>query len=233
MLSIFAFLVAVLLGGVNISVKYKLAEDTLVTAQMALLHIAALVYTYDFFAKERFFGIFILPLSAGLSRFEYIAVQFLTLFLSITMMTVIFFLIDSCLFYFLENTLLHGMNWQLLLYGLSATLLAFVMLLLGRLVSMMNALIYSVVVFFVGSGSDELLLYSQGLGGSDLLLAVASFVYYCFPNFAFFDWQSQISAGMSIPLWDAVIFPLLYMLCATVTLFLFAWIRFEKQALRV
>ena len=189
-LAIIMIIIALSLSDIDIARKYKLLEDVLLTSQMFLLHIAAIFYIFEFLQKERTLGLFVLPLSTNLKRRDYLISIFLTISFMIFSIFLSFFIIDSLLLFVLEKEFLLEVLWQLFLYTLSSVILSFLIIMFSNYVSLMNSLIYSVALFFIGNGLDEFYIYSHYVKKESFLQTLSSIFYYIFPNFSIFDKQN-------------------------------------------
>ena len=222
------------LSDINIGSRYKLFEDLLLGSQMLFLHIAALFYMFDFLQKERSMGLFILPLSTGLKRSSYLLAQFLVLALLIALLFIIFMSIDALMLYIFEGVLRLAFLWQLFLYALSAMLLGFLVILFSQFVSIMNAMIYSVLFFFVGSGLDELFWYSEHFSSfSQTQKLIVELLYHGLLNFSLFDIQSKVVNGFELDRVRDIIYPFVYALCIAVVLYLISLWKFKNRVLKI
>jgi ABC-type transport system involved in multi-copper enzyme maturation permease subunit len=229
---LFAVLIVIFLtlslsvSDINIAVKYKLLEDALLASQSFIMTISAIFYAFLIMEKERKGGIFVFAFTSGCGRGKYLLSQFMALFTLLSLVFALFLIVD---FGFL-SAFAGGMDYKfltrLLFSVLSAALLGFLTLSLSRFVSNTNSVIYAIFLFFIGSGADELMLYSSDKN-SFLLESAAKVVYFAFPNFSFFD-PSSISA-----IFDRELFAFLYFALYSIVLFVAAFFRFKKEVLRV
>lgn len=233
LLAIIMIVVALSLSSIDIARRYKLLEDVLLTSQMFLLHIAAIFYSFDFLQKEKSLGLFVLPLSTGLSRRSYL----ISIFLTIAFMTFIiflsFFIIDSLLLLVIEKVFAYQVLWQLFLYTLSAIVLSFFIIALSNFVSIMNSVIYSVALFFIGNGLDEFYIYAKYIKKDLVLTKIALFLDYVLPNFSIFDKQAIVVNRALIENSAFFFYPVIYFLILSILIFSIANIKYQKKVLRL
>ena len=220
------------ISDIDIARKYKLLEDVLLTSQMFLLHIAAIFYTFEFLQKEKNLGLFVLPLSTGLSRKNYLIAVFLTLLFMVFSIFLSFFVIDFVLLWVLEKKFVYEVLWQLFLYALSSTLLAFLIIMFSNFVSLMNSIIYSVALFFIGNGLDEFYIYSYYIKKEKILENLSSMFYYIFPNFSIFDKQAIVVNRGFFDFGDFFVYPVIYFFIATFLIFSISLLKYQKRVLR-
>ncbi len=232
LLAIIMIVIALSLSDIDIARKYKLLEDVLLTSQMFLLHIAALFYTFDFLQKERSLGLFVLPLSTGLSRQKYLISVFFTIFFMIATIFISFFIIDTLLLYILEKSFAYGVLWQLFLYTLSSIILGFFIIMFSNFVSLMNSLIYSVALFFIGNGLDEFYIYAHYIKKEIFLKTISELLYFLFPNFSIFDKQAIVVNRAFIEKSEFFAYPLLYFFIVSFIIFTISLLKYQKRVLR-
>lgn len=215
--------VSFFLGNINIAVKHKLLEDALIASEGFIMTLIAILYAFFAMEKERKGGIFVFIMVGGVNRTAYLLSQFIALFGAVLLLFALFLVVD---FVFLEIFAgSFGLEFltRLIFLTLSSAMLAFLTLTLARYVSNTNAVIYSLLLFFIGSGADELVLYAASKDERSLTL-FSDFIYYFLPNFSFFD-PLALSAAES--------FVFLYFALYSSLLFFAALHRFKKEALRV
>ncbi len=232
LLAVIMIIIALSLSDIDIARKYKLLEDVLLTSQMFLLHIAALFYTFDFLQKEKSLGLFVLPLSTGLSRKKYLFSIFLTISFMIITIFFAFFVIDAILLFILEKSFVYLFLWQLFLYALSSMLLAFLIIAFSNFVSIMNSVIYSVALFFIGNGVDEFYIYAKYIKKDIFLTKVANVFYYVIPNFSIFDKQAKVVNRALIENSTFFYYPIIYFLIISILIFFITYIKYQKRVLR-
>ncbi|WP_200762664.1 hypothetical protein [Nitrosophilus alvini] len=232
LLAVIMIVIALGISDIDIARKYKLLEDVLLTSQMFLIHIAALFYTFDFLQKEKALGLFVLPLSTGLSRQRYLFSVFLTLLLMIFTIFVSFFLIDAVLLWVLEGAFAYEVLWQLFLYTLSAVILSFSIVMFSNFVSLMNSVIYSVALFFVGNGLDEFYVYAHYIKKSPFLEKISEILYFTVPNFSLFDKQGIVVNRALIDAKEFFLYPTVYFVILSLLFFVIALLKYQKRVLR-
>jgi len=222
-----------LISDVNIATKFKLFEDVLLTSQMALLHLSAMFYTFEFLQKERIGGLYVLPLSTGMKRSHYLLSVFLMLSTALVLFLSILMVIDALVLYVVEGSLRVEVLWQLVLYFFSAQLLAFIVIMFSQYVSIMNSLTYAITLYFMGNALDELYYYAFILKKNELLQQVYDVLLFIIPNFSIYDKQG-IVVNQSIYLnSELYLEPLLYTLIVTVIIYNLALFKFKRKALRL
>lgn len=221
------------ISDVDIGSSHKLFEDVLLTSQLFLIHFMAIFYAYEYGQKERLGGIFVLPLSMGLSRSHYIFGVILGQWLMLLFFTVILLLIDSGALWLFEGSISFVVLWQVILNLFSAMLVVLLVLLFSQFVSVMNSVIYTLTLFFLGNGLDELYIYSHDIKPNEFMQTMYSVLEYIIPNFSLFD---KLGAIVNRADEDASVLylqPVMYTIIAS-TLFIsiMVW-KFSKRALKV
>lgn len=233
-LAVLMIVVAYLFADIDIASRFKLFEDLLLTSQMGLLHLAAVFYMFDFLQRDNSHGIFILPLSTNLTREQYLMSIFMTLFRLLATLFFIFMVLDVGMLFFIEETFRISFLWQLFLFTFSSLLLGSMVIMFSQYVSIMNAVIYSITVFILGSGLDELYIYVNYIGEvSDLSKTVGSALYYILPNFSQFDIQSKVVNLSSLDIYKDVMYPLIYAIGLFLIIYLLSAYRYKKKVLKV
>lgn len=233
LLAALMLIVAFLLSDVNIAVRHKLFEDVLLSSQMFLLHLAAVFYAFDLFSRDRVQGLFVLPLASGVKRELYAISLMGTVIFMVAWLLLLFLGIDSLMLFLLEGTVPAIILWQLMLYLFSAVLLIVLIYCMSQLVAVMNAVIYGLMFFMIGSGLDELYLFAQKMQEDVSVQILAKFLYYVLPNFSHFDIQS-LAVNRTFTEWYTVyLFPVLYFVGYTGVLMAIALHQYRKKALSV
>jgi len=211
--------VSFFLGDINIAVKHKLLEDALIASEGFIMTLIAILYAFFAMEKERKGGIFVFILVSGASRAAYLLSQFIALFGAVLFLFALFLVVDFVFLEVFAGSFGVGFLMRLLYLTLSSAMLAFLTLTLARYVSNTNAVIYSILLFFIGNGADELVLYAKGTSAP-----FSYFIYYVLPNFSFFD---PLALSAEEP------FVFLYFALYSSLLFVVALFKFKKEALRV
>ena len=233
LLALFILVISFTLSDVNIAKKYKLFEDILLVSQTFLLHMVAIFYSFELMQKEQLNGMFILPLSTGIKRKNYLQAIFLSLMIVLFILLLIFLLIDTVLLLMLNNFNFFVM-WQLVLYYLSASLLAASVVMFAQYVSNMNAMIYSVLFFLIGQGLDELWLFLNHPNiVSEVSMYFANALYYFLPNYSLFDHISIVVNRMDIDMVNIMIVPVMYFIGLLCIYFLIAYKKYSTKVLKV
>lgn len=231
-LGILLLIVTYALSDVNIAVKFKLFEDVLLSSQMLLFHLAALFYAFELLSKDRHQGLFVLPLSTGMGHGSYLFSLWGGISIMVTILWGLFALVDVGILFLIEGEVHLLIIWQLFLYLLSALLVTALVVAGSRYVPSLNALIYAITFWMVGGGLDELLLFAEK-GDSAALYFLASGLFYIFPNFSFFDFQSMVVNRAPLDAYAFYLFPIIYFLTATFLILMLGWLQYRKQALHV
>lgn len=225
--------VSFLVSDINIATRFKLFEDVLLTSQMLLLHMSALFYTFEFLQNERLGGLYVLPLSTSMSRFQYLISVFLMIKMVLVMFLGVLLIVDSAVLYLLEGTIRFEVLWQLFLYFLSAQLLAFLIVMFSQYVSIMNSMIYALTLYFMGNALDELYYYAYTWKNNVLLQNIYDVLIYVVPNFSIFDKQGLVVNNSVYDTSEMYFEPLLYIIISVVIVFNIALYKFKRKALRL
>ena len=179
----------------------------------------AILYAFFAMEKERKGGIFVFILIGGASRAAYLLSQFIALFGAVLFLFALFLVVDFVFLEVFAGSFGVEFLMRLLYLTLSSAMLAFLTLTLARYVSNTDAVIYSILLFFIGNGADELVLYTKGTSAF-----FSGLIYYVLPNFSFFD---------PLPLNAAEPFVFAYFALYSSLLFFLALFKFKKEVLRV
>ena len=163
----------------------RLFRDITLALQSFTLHLVALFSTLLYLEKERRGGVYIFPLSSGLSRDSY--------FLSLNLSRVIVLSIPT-LFFFVVNwsySIVSGrelsLNFHLLLLFTSSLLLSSLFLTIAQYVSPLKSLVYAITIFFIGNSLDEVYIYGYILKEDETMQIVYQVLSRVVPNFYIFD----------------------------------------------
>lgn len=220
-------------SGTEIGMRYKLFEDILLTSQGYFFVLAALFYAYLLMVRNRNLGLFVLPLSNGMKRYQYLAGQMLALVSLLVTLFIIFGVLDIIAVLWVEGSLYPLVIWQLFCYALSGILVALVVMALSQYVSLTNAMLYAVALFLIGHALDELYLYAQYGDVAPFFREVVPVFYHLLPNFSLFDLQEAVVNRRGIAWWAGGLLPILYFIVWSGILFLTALVRFQKKGLSV
>jgi Cu-processing system permease protein len=218
-----------LMSSVDIGVRYRLFENILTSAQAFLLQMIAWLYTFEMIRKEQSLSLFVLPLSTSVSRYSYYSGRFIGVALMLAVFSLFFFIIDIFLLRWIEQQWVFQPLIQLCLFFFSALLSMAILYFFSSFVSAINAVIYSIMFWFIGHGLDELLIFAQ----TKLAPSVASTVqglYYILPNFSFFDISSMAINRLPIST-ESWLFPILYSLGYSFILLALCNLIYQKKPL--
>jgi hypothetical protein len=225
--------IAWLLSDMNIGAVFKLFEDVLLTSEMFLLHLSAIFYAYEFLQKERIGGVFVLPLATGMKRSHYLLAVLLGQWSMLLLFAMILLILDTLVLFMVEGTFVWMVLWQLILYVLSSMMVSLLIILFSQFVSIMNAVIYSMTLYFLGNALDELYLYAYFIHIDPLLQKVYHILEFLIPNFALFDKQGIIVNRSVESTSVTILEPTVYFLIATTIIFLITNWKFSRKALKV
>jgi hypothetical protein len=218
-LALLSTLLSLTLSGVDIGEDGRLFRDITLLFQGTLLHIVAIFYSINYLNKERRGGVFIFPLSSGVDRGVYLLSVNLSIIFIISTLSLSFLFFDLLTALFLEYTL--SILFSLSLLTLSASLLSTILIALAQYVSPFKALIYTIAIFIVGNGLDELYFYAYKLEPDQTLQTVFEVSSIIFPNFYLFDSNEVVFKPVAHFTLEATIF------------FLIGYLSFRGRVLRV
>lgn|GEM_PF-1133043 len=217
-----------LLSSVDLGVRYRLFENILLSAQIFLLHALAWLYLFEVLRQEQALNLCVLPLSAGIPRAHYYAAKFLGVLGIVLLYGLFFVLVDALLMWLIEGQWRVPVLLQVSLFVVSAVLAMALLWFFAAFVSPINAVIYSILLWFIGHGLDELwIVVSQQLGGLAMFVVTAG--YYLLPNFSFFDLMS-LTVNQQPMAWAAYFFGVFYGLGYSLILVGFANYLYGKKA---
>ena len=182
LLTLLGALIATFFSSMNIGEKGRFFSDILLSFETIILHISALLYAYELRQKEIRGHYLSLLLRSG-ERSRYLLTLFLaTLVINLTLIALFALLNGSAMLLF---SLKQNLLYQLLMLYFSASLLSLLLIMISQKVSLINALFYTLILFFLGSALDELLLFSTHQ--DEMFQTMASLLYYGLPNFSMLD----------------------------------------------
>jgi hypothetical protein len=197
----------------------RLFIDTTVFIQTSILTVIAIFFSLNYLEKELKNGLFLIPLSSGIDRKEY----FLSVVLSKTAILIslfsIFFIFDFVyifIFHIDKNLLV-----QLFLGLLSSSILVILIISIGQYTSSLKALIYSIILYFIGNGLDELFIYSYKLEPNEILQNLYEILSKIVPNFYIFG-ENEIS-----------FFHILHFVTIFAILYLVGFLKFQNKVLKI
>jgi len=232
-LAIFIMIISLSLSGTNIGFRFKLFEDILLTSQGYLFLISSVFYAFTILNKNSSMGLFVLPLSAGISRVNYLASLFLSIAFITGVIFIIFLLLDASFLFAIEGGIPLPVLWQLFLFYLSSLLVSSAIIALSNYVSLTNSILYAISLFVIGNALDELYIYSHYADIGKNFAFVSELLYCLFPNFSVFDFQGAVVNRAEYRVYDMFALPVLYFIVWASIFFLAAYARFKKKALTV
>lgn len=233
LLNVFIFIVALSVGDIDIGKKYKLFEDLLLSGQMFTLLIASLLYSFEFIQKEKYSGIHILPLSTSMTRNQYMSAVFLSHFYLISMIVFMLIAFDIVVLLLVEGDVIYRFLWQVVLYGMSSLLVAFFVILFSRFVSVMNSMIYAIVLYALGNALDELYIYAYYLKDDVLFQKISTVLMYIIPNMYRFDQIGSVVNRSFVSTYQLYIFPTVYFVTLAWIVYIITALKFKNKALKV
>jgi len=185
-LSILTILISIGLTGIDIGDKEgRLFRDATLSIQSFTLHTVAIFTTLLYLEKERRGGVFIFPLSSGLSRDSYFFSLFISRFLIVSLISLFFLVSNTIYIYIFQMDI--SLNLNLLLLATSSILTSLLFLTVAQYTTSFRAMIYTLILFFLGNGLDELYIYSYKLKIDVQLQYLYNIVSKFIPNFYIFD----------------------------------------------
>jgi hypothetical protein len=223
-LLVLSILAAFALSTADIGQPYKLFYDLLLFVQSFWLHALLLLWAYELAKNEQSFHLARLPLSTPLSRRAYEAGRFGALVLAALPLLVLLAVVNLLL---AEGAL----AWQGALYGFSALLAGFLVLILSRFVAPASAVLYATALLVIGNGLDEFYLYAHFEESGASLVWLAKTLYVALPNFSLFDHQSALIGGAPWAWFSFVWLPIGYGVLLGWLIFEISCFCFRKKAL--
>jgi Cu-processing system permease protein len=168
-------------------------------------------------------------LTKPISRAEFILGKFFglatTLFINCAVMMACIFV---ALFYLNYQTGNYGISWSLLTAGYLIFLELLIIIAFALLFSSFStpalSMIFSIILYMIGSLSQDLLLFAQTLTSS-MLRTIIIGLYYILPNLSNFNYITTVAEGNPVPAYDVLLatgYCAIYitiLLIATVTIF--------------
>jgi hypothetical protein len=195
-------------------------SDILLSFESILMHLSALLYAYELRQKEHR-GHYLLLLIKNSSRLNYSKQLFFATFMINISLFILFLLLNTI--FTLLSTHSVDLLYPLLMHFLSASLLAFLLLTISQKIALINAFFYTLMLFFLGSTLDELLLYSYSQ--SELFQNFSTLIYYIFLNFSLFD-NASLNAVNN---WQILLYYFVY----STILFLISYSLFKNRVIQL
>lgn len=222
-------LLCLVISNVEEGLRVRLFENLILSGQTLLLYGLAWLYSFEVLRREQSDLLFMLPLSTGIQRSDYLIGRFIGLSLLITVYGGCFVLLDTLLLWWLEGALVWQPQMQILIITCSAILAAALVFCFGVFSSAFSAVIYSLLFWLIGHGLDELYLFAEQKL-SALAQTVSRMIYYLLPNFSFTDLTTLVLNRLPTTSWDWL-FPILYSLGYSTLLLLIASHIYQRKAL--
>jgi len=186
LLSLISIFISIAFSSINIGESERLFKYTLLFLNSFSLHIFGLFFTIKFIEKERR-GVTLLPLTAGVSRKEYLLSVLLSQFLIISAISILFGVLGSVI-YSIE------VFEKLYMYTLSATMLIYLIYIISIFVNSIKATLYGIAIFFIGNSIDEFKIYVEFSREEEYLSIFTQLLQNLMPNFYIFDSNSYLLA---------------------------------------
>jgi len=220
------FLISYLFIDVNIGEPLKLFIDVNLSIQHGILHLIALMSGFILLTKFHSGALSLIPLTLPLSRLTVLLNLYLSLFTIITLLTLLLALIDGIIFSLLAPQFLIPLFIQLLLFTLSAMLLSTLLLTISWYSTPLKALFWTIALFLIGHGLDELLLF---LKHDETSYFLGILLFYLLPNFTHFDFINHLSNQQTAHFLSYVINALFYLFSYGLFLIGVAFVRFKSM----
>ena len=194
-----------------------------------MLYGFAWLYSFEILRHEQSDLLFMLPLSTGISRSDYLIGRFLGLSLIIMILGGCFVLLDTILMFWLEGAFIWQPLMQIVITTFGAILAAAIVFCFGVFTPAFSAVIYSLLFWLIGHGLDELYLFSEQKM-SAMAQSISKLFYYLLPNFSLTDLSTIALNRLPSSSWDWL-FPIIYSLGYSALLLLIACTLYERKAL--
>jgi hypothetical protein len=197
----------------------RIFQDVTIFIQGNILILIAFYFSINYLEDERKSGIFIIPLSAGYSRLEY--------FISVLFSQIIVLLVPFFLFLFFDLIYIILLKYDLnLVFGLLGQLfismiLSFFIIAIGQWTSSLKSMIWTIGIYFIGNGLDELYIYSFKLHPNELSQNIYFIISKFMPHFYIFN---------SI---DFSTFQILHMIIFLTIIVIFGYLGFANKILKI
>lgn len=186
-----------LLSDINIGEPGRLFENILLSAQALFLHLLVWVYGFEVVRRETSQGLFVLPLSTGLSRSIYWLGRYAGICMMLALFTFVLILVDSLLMFVTQEGVNTILLLQVMLFMVSTWMTLAILMLFATFTSPFSAMLYAILIWVIGHGWDELyLLMIEHQSG--IALQVTKIAYVFLPNFSFFDLTTRVLNGLPV-----------------------------------
>jgi len=219
-LAILSVMISSAISGIDIGDKSgRLFLDVTIFLQSSILTIMAIFFPLNYLERESKNGVFIIPFSAGVNRKVYFSSVLISQIF--TLLTLFSFFLFVDLIYIFIFKIDEILIFQLLLSFLSATILISLIISIGQYTSSLKALIYSLIIYFIGNGLDELYIYSFQLHPDEVLQNLYLILSKIVPNFYIFD-SDKIS-----------VYPIFHSFIQISIFSILGYLKFSKKVLKV
>jgi hypothetical protein len=228
--AIFALVVAIGISSVDIGVRFKLLSDLLLVSSAFILHASLFFYAFTLMQKHREGGLFLLFLTNGAKRWEYIlglfyALAFVAIFIALCMLAG-----SEAIYLFVSGGSNPAFAFAILLQMCSSILAAYLLVTLSHFVSGVSSAIYTLVLLLIGFALPEAYLY---FGSAGYLGFALHSLYYILPNFSFFEASTLVSNDIKTDWVFKTLFAYIYFKLYASALFFVTVKRFTKEGLKV
>ncbi len=217
-LAIFSLLTSSVISGIDDKTE-RIFQDVTIFIQGNILILIAFYFSINYLEDERKSGIFIIPLSAGYSRLEY--------FISVLFSQIIVLLVPFFLFLFFDLIYIILLKYDLnLVFGLLGQLfismiLSFLIIAIGQWTSSLKSMIWTIGIYFIGNGLDELYIYSFKLHPNELSQNIYFIISKFMPHFYIFNST------------DFFTFQILHMIIFLTIIVIFGYLGFANKILKI
>jgi Cu-processing system permease protein len=222
-------LLCLAMSTVNIGIRFRLFENLILSSQTFLLYGVAWLYGFDILRRDQQELLFMLPLSTGMSRRAYYSGRFWGLVALILLIGFSFVVINIVLIAYLEHAIVWPIIFQTVITIFGAILSAAILMCFGVNLSAFSAVIYSILMWFIGHGLDELVLFSEKQLNPSLH-SITQMLYSTLPNFSLTDLSSIALNRLPNSAIDWL-FPVFYCSIYSALLIALACLLYEKKSL--
>lgn len=222
-------LLCLVISTVDAGVRFRLFENLMLSGQTLLLYGFAWLYSFEVLRREQSDLLFMLPLSTGVSRSDYLIGRFSGLALVILCLGICFVLLDTGLIVWLEGDFIWQPLMQIVITIFGAVLAASLVFCYGVFTPAFSAVMYSLLFWLIGHGLDELYLFAEQKM-SVVAQAVTKFLYYLLPNFSLTDLSTTALNRLPSTGWDWL-FPIFYSLGYSALLLAVASTIYRRKAM--
>lgn len=220
---------SLLMSTVDAGIRIRLFENILISVQTFLLYAVSWLFAFDLLRREQQELLYVLPLSTGISRSEYLCGRFLGLVFFLVILGACLLFLDALLLLVVEENIVMDVLLQIALTMCGAVLAAALVFALAVWTSAFAAVIFAVMLWVIGHGLDELIVFAdQQLPAG--AFHVSQGLYYLLPNFSITDMSTHVLNRLPMS-WQAWLLPALYCLGYSALIMALACQAFHKKAL--